>query len=124
MLTQLVRVSTTTQYLGVEERGAHFQHAFSYTISIVNDSDHSVQLISRHWNVTDSQNNEQNISGAGVVGQQPIIAPGDSFQYTSWALIDTDTGTMSGHYIFQDIQECSEFEVAIPAFQLQRPKGN
>jgi len=123
MLSELVTISTTTQYLGVEERGTQFQHAFSYTIAITNGTDRSIQLISRHWTIIDSQQAEQSISGAGVVGQQPIIAPGDTFQYTSWALIDTDFGTMSGQYQFQDLQECIEFDVPIPSFQLQRPKG-
>lgn len=99
------------------EEGKYF---FSYTITITNHSDASCQLLSRYWLITDSETNQQEVSGDGVVGKQPRLEPGHSFTYTSGVMLDTEVGTMEGKYHMVD-QDGHPFEVAIPPFLLAQP---
>ena len=92
--------------------------SFAYTITITNAGDAPGQLISRHWIISDARGHTEEVKGLGVVGQQPLLKPGESFQYTSGCPLRTPTGTMHGHY--HCVGEDGEaFEVPIPLFLLE-----
>ena len=95
-------------------------YVWSYTISIRNDGDETVQLRTRRWLITDATGATEEVSGIGVVGEQPVIRPGEDFEYTSGAPLSTPSGLMVGRYGMQTA-EGREFEVEIPAFSLDSP---
>ncbi|PLR41060.1 Co2+/Mg2+ efflux protein ApaG [Chimaeribacter californicus] len=96
------------------------RYVFAYTITIRNLGRHPVQLLRRYWLITNSNGGKMEVQGEGVVGEQPLIAPGNEFQYTSGAILETPLGTMQGHYEMID-QNGEPFRVAIPAFRLAIP---
>ena len=105
----------------------HF--VFFYTITIHNDSTVPCQLLSRHWLITDSNLKSEEVYGEGVIGEQPLINAGESYQYTSGAVIETEIGTMEGRYFMikktndqHDGNVINEFEVFIPKFTLSVPR--
>ncbi len=124
----LVGVSVVTVYLPDHSQPASGQYSFAYTITISNASDLPVQLLSRHWIITDANDEVQEVRGMGVVGEQPVIAPGGSFRYTSGTTLATPVGRMEGRY-FMVVREpmalppdsLPQFEVPIPAFSLHMP---
>jgi ApaG protein len=91
---------------------------FSYTITITNNSDETVQLMRRHWFIHEGLEYEREVEGEGVVGEQPILSPGEQFQYQSWLPLGSDYGTMSGFYLFRIMKTEEEIEVEIPTFVL------
>ncbi len=93
-----VKIDVKTQYLPEQSNPAENRFAFAYTISVANNGDEAVRLLTRHWIITDGENKVQEVHGEGVVGKQPLIEPGKSFNYTSGAVIDTPVGTMEGSY--------------------------
>lgn len=93
---------------------------FSYTVNIDNKSDQAVKLISRYWLITDGEGKEMEVSGDGVIGQQPVIGAGESYQYSSGCHLNTPFGTMQGHYIMRN-KTNNTLKVAIPLFQLAQP---
>jgi ApaG protein len=97
----------------------HF--VFSYTITITNSGDVAAQLLSRHWIITDGEHRVQEVKGLGVVGQQPLLQPGESFEYSSGASIATSVGTMHGTYQMR-AEDGHAFEATIPAFTLSVPR--
>ena len=111
-----IAIEVETQYIGQSKPNDN-KHAFSYTITISNDGDETVQLLSRHWIISDGNNEVEEVHGSGVVGQTPIIPAGESFTYSSGALIKTEQGTMEGSYQFIDHSN-NPFEVQIPIFRL------
>lgn len=124
----LVGVTVVTTYLPSHSRPEEDQYTFAYTITITNASDLPVQLLSRHWVITDADNDIQEVRGEGVVGEQPVIAPGESFRYTSGANLATPVGCMEGSYFMVvrepldiDPSDLPTFEVPIPAFSLHTP---
>ena len=96
------------------------RYFWTYTITLTNRSDHQAQLISRHWDIVDEAGSRQNVDGPGVVGEQPVLAPGDHFRYTSGVPLATPSGMMSGHYRMQ-ADDGSQFDIEIPAFSLDSP---
>jgi ApaG protein len=94
---------------------------FRYTITVHNGTDETVQLLARYWKITQGSGNEQEVRGKGVVGKQPLIAPGESFRYTSRAVLDMPVGVMQGAYTFCDATHARTFEVAIAPFRLAGP---
>jgi ApaG protein len=92
-------------------------YVFAYTITITNTGDIPAQLISRSWNVNDANGHTEKVRGLGVVGQQPLIQPGTSFEYTSGTRLRTPTGTMHGSYFFV-AEDGERFDVDIPMFVL------
>ena len=94
---------------------------FSYTITITNTGDIAAQLISRHWIITDAEHKVQEVKGLGVVGQQPLLKPGESFEYTSGASIPTAVGTMRGSYQMR-AEDGQDFDAPIPPFTLSVPR--
>jgi len=105
------------QHLPEESSAQEKRFVFAYTIRIQNDGDVPAKLLSRHWVITDSNSDVQEVRGEGVVGEQPLIAPGDHFQYTSGAIIATEFGTMEGEYLME-LEDGTQFEAPIPAFTL------
>lgn len=93
---------------------------WAYNVQIENQGADTVQLLNRHWRITDAQGRVQEVNGSGVVGEQPILAPGETFEYTSGAPLPTPSGIMSGHYEMTDGQG-RRFSVEIPAFSLDSP---
>lgn len=97
------------------------KYVFSYTITITNTGDVAAQLVSRHWIITDAEHRVQEVKGLGVVGQQPLLKPGESFEYTSGASIPTSVGTMRGSYHMR-AEDGQTFEASIPPFTLSVPR--
>jgi ApaG protein len=125
-----VDVNVVTTYLPGHSRPDQHQYAFAYTITITNRSEVPVQLLSRHWIITDADNAVQEVRGEGVVGEQPLIPPGESFRYTSGATLATPVGCMEGSYTMVQRAEGAQaapgdrrFRVPIPAFSLHKPKA-
>ncbi|HLP20045.1 MAG TPA: Co2+/Mg2+ efflux protein ApaG [Chitinophagales bacterium] len=94
---------------------------FNYHITLFNHNNFTVQLISRKWKITDSNFDKRFVEGDGVVGRQPVLYPGDSFQYVSGCNLLTGIGKMEGIYIFENKQLRKQFEVKIPAFKMVAP---
>ncbi|WP_162846132.1 Co2+/Mg2+ efflux protein ApaG [Seongchinamella sediminis] len=124
----LVGVSVVTTYLPSHSNPEDRHYTFAYTITVSNAGDLPVQLLSRHWLITDANNEVQEVRGEGVVGEQPIIQPDSSFRYTSGATLATPVGYMGGSYFMVvrepmavDPAELPQFEVPIPAFTLHTP---
>lgn len=115
-----VEIKVRTQYLSQQSDPARASYAFAYTITITNQREDAVQLLSRHWIITDQNNKIEEVKGNGVVGQQPVIQPGLSYQYSSGAVIQTETGDMKGSYTM--VTSTGEhFEAPIPLFILAVP---
>jgi ApaG protein len=116
-----VAVSAQTQYLPEQSDESANRYAFAYTITIRNAGQFAAQLISRHWIITDAQGLVQEVRGLGVVGAQPLLQPGESFEYTSGASIATPVGTMRGSYQMV-AEDGARFEAEIPEFTLAVPR--
>jgi ApaG protein len=112
-----IRIDVQTQFLP-EESNFHGEYIWTYFITITNISQQQVQLISRHWQITDESNEVSEVIGEGVVGVQPIIEVGQSFEYNSFVALKTPSGMMSGNYTMKDDQN-EEWTVIIPPFYLQ-----
>jgi ApaG protein len=113
-------ITVRTQYLPEQSSPDQAQHVFSYTITIKNTGTVAAQLISRHWIITDANNKAQEVSGLGVVGHQPLLQPGEQFEYTSGTPLGTPQGSMVGEYFFVAV-DGHRFEVNIPEFVLSLP---
>jgi ApaG protein len=116
-----VVVETQVNYLPEQSDESGSRFVFSYTITITNLGLASAKLISRHWIITDAHNHVQEVRGQGVVGEQPLLKPSQSFEYTSGTVLTTQVGTMRGSYQMQG-EDGTEFEVAIPQFVLSVPR--
>ncbi len=109
--------SVATQFLPEQSDTDQGVFAFAYTVTIRNTGSVAAQLISRHWVITDANGHVEQVKGLGVVGHQPLLKPGEGFEYTSWTRLATPRGTMSGSY-FCVAEDGERFEAAIPAFAL------
>lgn len=116
-----IAVSTMTQYLADQSDESADKYVFSYTITIRNAGNATAQLISRHWVITDARGQVQEVRGLGVVGAQPTLRPGESFEYTSGTSIATVVGTMRGTYQMVG-EDGSRFDATIPEFTLSVPR--
>lgn len=116
-----IAVSAVTQYLADQSDEEAGRFVFAYTITVRNPGNVTAQLISRHWIITDSQGLVQEVRGLGVVGAQPVLRPGESFEYTSGTSIGTPVGTMRGSYQMV-AEDGTRFEATIPEFTLSVPR--
>jgi len=116
-----IEVAAATQYLAEQSDEAASRYVFAYTITLRNAGSVAAQLISRHWIITDAQGMVQEVRGLGVVGAQPLLEPGQSFEYTSGAAIATAVGTMKGAYQMV-AADGTRFEAPIPEFTLSVPR--
>lgn len=115
-----ILIDVATQYIEEQSHPENDQFVFSYTINICNIGTLTAQLLSRHWIITDANNDVQEVKGEGVVGEQPIIEPGASYTYTSGVVLNTSVGHMQGSY--QMLSEDGQlFDAPIDAFTLARP---
>lgn len=109
-------------YLEEQSQPARGEHAFAYTVTIVNTGTVSAQLVARHWVITDATGHTEEVRGLGVVGHQPLLKPGERFEYTSWTRLATPTGTMQGTYFCMS-EDAQAFEAPIPVFMLARSQS-
>ena len=116
-----IAVSAATQYLPEQSDESAGRYVFAYTITIRNIGNVTAQLISRHWIITDAQGLVQEVRGMGVVGAQPVLAPGKRHEYTSGTSIATPVGTMRGSYQMV-AEDGTRFEAPIPEFTLSVPR--
>ena len=116
-----INISVTTNYLEDQSDPASDRYVFSYTINIANVGTVAAQLISRHWIITDADNVTQEVKGLGVVGEQPLLRPGESFEYTSGTAMATPVGTMRGSYQMA-AEDGNKFDAEIPQFTLSMPR--
>ena len=116
-----ITIAVQTAYLEDQSDPAVERYVFAYTITITNTGTIAAQLISRHWIITDAENRVQEVRGLGVVGEQPFLRPGESFEYTSGTALNTPVGTMRGAY--QMVAEDGvHFDAEIEAFVLSMPR--
>lgn len=118
--THNIRITVEPAYLDEQSRPDENYHVWAYTIGIENQGGEPVTLKTRYWKITDAQGRVQEVRGAGVVGEQPTLKPGQRFEYTSGAPLTTATGFMVGAYQMQN-DDGEVFEVDIPAFSLDSP---
>jgi ApaG protein len=120
-VTEGVSVTVETFYQPNQSNPVNSEFLFAYRITIENLSTMPIQLISRHWHIVDSNGTEREVEGEGVVGQQPIIQPGENYQYVSAANLRSDIGKMYGTYQMVNLYNKKTFDVSIPEFQLVAP---
>lgn len=118
--TRGVSVSVLSEYAADRSRPGQNQWFFLYTITITNNTEETIQLLSRHWIITDGSGHVEEVKGPGVVGQQPVLAPGEAFTYTSGCPLGTPFGKMEGTY--QMVSRSGDFfDVTIAPFTLSEP---
>ncbi len=117
-LTQGVEISVQTTYSPAHSNPRHGQYFFTYTITILNKNNFSLQLLSRHWHIYDSNGDYSQVKGEGVVGQQPVIEPGKQYTYTSGCNLKTEVGKMAGTYTMLRLFDDKTFEANIPEFTM------
>ena len=119
-VTRNIRVAVVPDFLDDQSEPSEGRYLWSYHITIENTGGESVQLLSRHWRITDAFGRVREVRGAGVVGEQPVIHPGSAFEYTSGAPLETPSGFMTGTYQMRAVSG-ENFEIGIPMFALESP---
>ncbi|RJG08113.1 Co2+/Mg2+ efflux protein ApaG [Noviherbaspirillum cavernae] len=114
-------VTVKTRYLEEQSEPERSHYVFAYTITIRNTGQVAAQLISRHWIIVDANNDVEEVRGLGVVGHQPLLKPGEQFEYTSGTAMATPQGSMKGKY-FCVAEDGAQFEASIPEFVLSLPR--
>ena len=121
-VTRQIEVTVVPNFMPDRSSVERSQYFWSYTIVIINSGQETVQLRTRHWIITDASGHRQEVRGEGVVGEQPVLAPGERFEYTSGVPLPTASGFMTGRY--QMVSESGErFEIEVPTFSLDSPDG-
>ncbi len=119
--TNNIAVGVETRYIEDQSNPEQNYYVFAYTITIQNKGQQSAQLLTRHWVITDSNQKVQEVRGDGVVGEQPLLKPGEQFVYTSGTMLETSVGTMKGSYQML-ADDGSEFDAAVDEFVLSTPR--
>lgn len=119
-VTEGIRVTVRSQYLPDQSSPEDDRFVFAYTVKIANEGTHTAQLRTRHWIITDGRGVVEEVRGDGVVGEQPRLGPGQTFQYTSGCVLQTAVGTMQGSYRFHR-DDGTWFDAAIAPFSLASP---
>lgn len=114
--------SVQPSYLEEQSDPSCHEYAFAYTVTIVNTGEVPAQLIARHWVITDAMGQTEEVRGLGVVGNQPLLKPGERFEYTSWTRLNTPHGTMHGTF-FCMTEDARLFEAPVPVFMLARSQS-
>jgi ApaG protein len=120
-ITRGIRVIVRSFYLEDQSKPEEWRYVWAYRVRIENQGDEPVRLLRRTWDITDGRGRTQHVHGAGVVGEQPLLEPGGSFEYTSGTPLDTPSGFMVGAYHMTVPSSGETFDVAIPAFSLDSP---
>ncbi|HUW50561.1 MAG TPA: Co2+/Mg2+ efflux protein ApaG [Sulfuricella sp.] len=116
-----ITVATRVEYVPDQSDVEQERFVFAYTITITNTGSVAAQLISRHWVITDATDQVQEVRGLGVIGEQPLLKPGENFEYTSGCIIATPVGTMHGSYQMA-AEDGTKFDTIIPEFTLNMPR--
>ncbi len=119
-VTRQIEVNVEPFYLSDRSAPEDGRYFWAYRVTIANQSDDFVQLLSRYWHITDGTGRVEEVRGPGVVGEQPELDPGDSYQYTSGCPLSTPSGIMVGHYTMRNARG-EMFDIDIPAFSLDLP---
>jgi ApaG protein len=120
-LTRGILVTVRSEYMPDRSSAASKQYAFAYTVNIANQGTETAQLKSRHWLISDAFGTVQEVRGEGVVGAQPVLRPGEEFEYTSWCVIATPSGSMRGTYQMVT-SDGDRFDAEIAPFALRPPQ--
>lgn len=119
-VTQDIQITVLTEFVPERSDADHATYFWAYTIEIANQGDQTVQLTERHWKITDANGRLEEVRGSGVVGEQPVLKPGESFRYTSGCPLRTPSGIMTGTYRMVS-ENGNAFEAEIPVFSLDSP---
>ena len=119
--THNIEISVEVKYVAEQSLPRENHYFFVYFITIQNKSDFSVQLLKRHWDIFDSNGDKREVDGEGVIGEMPVIEPGEKFEYNSGCNLTTELGYMEGFYSMTRLIDESEFDVIIPRFELVVP---
>jgi len=120
-ITKGIKVSVECNYQEEQSNPAKQQFAFSYQVTIENQSQHTVQLIKRHWYIFDACAIRREVEGDGVIGEQPVLKPGERHSYLSWCPLQSGIGTMRGYYTMIRITDDAKFKVEVPQFNMMAP---
>jgi len=120
LTTRSILVTVEPEFLDDQSEPEDHRFVWAYHVHIENQGAQAVQLKSRYWHITDELGHVQEVRGAGVIGEQPLLQPGESFEYTSGTPLGTPSGIMSGHYMME-VGSGDVFEATIPAFSLDSP---
>jgi len=123
-VTQDITVRVQVFYLAEQSVPESADYKWAYQVTIINAGRGTVQLLRRSWHITDAQGRVQHVHGEGVVGQQPVLRPGEQYEYTSGTPLGTSSGFMTGQYHMQTLPEGDAFDIAIPTFSLDSPFQN
>jgi ApaG protein len=124
MVTQITRgikITAVTSFEGTYFKNQQLQYAFSYQITIENNSKDAVQLITRHWEISDSLKDVEVVEGEGVIGKKPVLRPGDSYTYNSGCLLSSSFGAMQGYFNMINYTSTRNFRVIVPTFRFSAP---
>lgn len=116
-----IRIEVRSEYLAEPSAPDDDRYVFAYHVTMTNVGELSAQLISRHWIITDATGKVQDVQGLGVIGEQPVLQPGESFEYSSGCTLDTPVGTMHGSYQMK-AGDGQQFDAEIPSFMLAMPR--
>lgn len=117
-ISQGIKISVTSTYDSSSSKPSQRRYIHAYHVTIENLSEHTVQLITRHWNIYDGRGTVREVSGPGVIGEQPVLASFDIHEYTSWCPLTTPVGKMNGTYGMKNLDTEAEFIVDVPEFKL------
>ena len=120
-ITSGIKISVITSFEGTYFKNYKLHFAFTYQITIENNSKDTVQLVSRHWEILDSLNDNEIVDGEGVIGKKPVLRPGEQHTYSSGCLLSSPYGAMKGNFNMINFTTTRNFKVAIPAFKLDAP---
>ena len=120
-ISEGIKISVETYYQPDYSNPVNSEYMFAYRITIENNNAFPVKLLSRKWHIYDSNGSMREVEGEGVVGVQPVISPGESYQYISGCNLRTDMGKMHGTYLMENINSKKTFDVIIPAFEMSTP---
>lgn len=117
-ITNGIKISVRSRYEPKHSSISESRYVFSYKITIVNESDYTVQLLRRHWFICDSNTNKREVQGDGVIGEQPILSPGASHEYVSWCPFYSEIGMMKGFFTMQRDLDDQLMEIVVPDFTM------
>lgn len=120
-ITQGIKVSVETEYQPSYSSPSQYHYVFTYRITIENQSEFTIQLLRRHWNIFDAGFSPREVDGEGVVGQQPVLEPNQTHQYVSGCNLKSGIGKMVGSYLMERIVDGTRFEVTVPEFTMITP---
>ena len=120
-ITRGIKISVITSFEGTYFKNYKIHYAFTYHITIENQSKDSVQLNSRHWEIFDALNDQEVVDGEGVIGKKPVLKPGEFYTYSSGCLLSSPYGAMKGHFNMINFTTTKNFKVIVPSFRLSAP---